>query len=104
MAASTSSTQQRLLYRFDTMQAPACKNMAVLHQTHALLPSSQHHKKKSALSLTGMSLQVYGYQSMKEESASEQILGRLAKESGQPCVLGTKFFTVRYQPTLLTMV
>ncbi|CAK0783320.1 hypothetical protein CVIRNUC_006519 [Coccomyxa viridis] len=45
--------------------------------------------------------EVYGYQSMKEGSASEQIVGRLAKESGQPCVLGTKFFTVPWTNVLI---
>ena len=50
-------------------------------------------------------LQVYGYQSMKEGASSEQIVGRVAKESGQHCVLGTKFFTVcpcatPYKPAL----
>ena len=53
-----------------------------------------------AAQVTSASVQIYGYQSMKEGSASEQILGRVAKSSGQKLVLGTKFFTVRLTPLL----
>ncbi|CAL5220745.1 g2805 [Coccomyxa viridis] len=45
--------------------------------------------------------EVYGYQSMKEGASSEQIVGRVAKESGQHCVLGTKFFTVPWTNVLI---
>ncbi len=38
---------------------------------------------------------------MKEGSASEQILGRLAKSSDQRLVLGTKFFTVPWTNVLI---
>jgi aryl-alcohol dehydrogenase-like predicted oxidoreductase len=48
----------------------------------------------SLLELGACNLQVYGYQSLKNQASSEQILGRLARESGQQYVLGTKFFTV----------
>ncbi|EIE23381.1 oxidoreductase [Coccomyxa subellipsoidea C-169] len=45
--------------------------------------------------------EIYGYQSMKEGSASEQILGRLAKSSDQRLVLGTKFFTVPWTNAII---
>jgi len=46
-------------------------------------------------------MQIYGYQSMKDGSASEQLLGRLAKSSDQSLVLGTKFFTVPWTNVLI---
>lgn len=38
---------------------------------------------------------------MKEGKASEQILGRLARTSDRPLVLGTKFFTVPWTNVLI---
>ncbi|BDA47314.1 Uncharacterized oxidoreductase At1g06690, chloroplastic [Coccomyxa sp. Obi] len=45
--------------------------------------------------------EIYGYQSMKDGSSSEQILGRLAKPRDQRLVLGTKFFTVPWTNVLI---
>ncbi|KAK9905483.1 hypothetical protein WJX75_000705 [Coccomyxa subellipsoidea] len=45
--------------------------------------------------------EIYGYQSMKEGSSSEQILGRLANSSDDRLVLGTKFFTVPWTNVLI---
>ena len=59
--------------------------------------------RMSCLGIAVSALQVYGYQSMKEGASSEQILGRVAKESGQHCVLGTKFFTASPSAPLPSM-
>ena len=45
--------------------------------------------------------QVYGYQGVKSGTQSEQILGRLAKASSSPVVVGTKFFTVPWTNFLI---
>lgn len=44
---------------------------------------------------------MYGYQGIKSNLQSEQILGRLAKGSGKHLVLGTKFFTVPWTNFLI---
>ena len=46
-------------------------------------------------------VQVYGYQSIKGGAQSEQILGRLAKTSPEPIIIGTKFFTVPWTNFLI---
>ena len=46
-------------------------------------------------------VQVYGYQGIKSGTQSEQILGRLAKTSSKPLVIGTKFFTVPWTNFLI---